>query len=421
MNIYFLSFRIAGNDGVTLEAKHWRNILEKMGHNVTFIAGELDEPGILIPELHFNFPAIKKIHDSLVIENRKVNDLKIEIDHYREIIKNKLNELLKINGKPDILIAANVLSLPMNFSAAPAIIDFINENKIKTLGRHHDFWWERERFQKDNLIPYFKKWFPGNSQYIYHTVINSLTKEEFIKRLNVIPGVFPDSFDFSSQLDIVDDVSKSFRSEFGLREDDIVFLQATRIIPRKRIELGIDLVKKLNNPKAVLVIAGRGGDEAPEYFEYLMDYAANSGIKCLFIGDQVDSFRSFKSATGKQIYTLWDCYNNADFVTYPSLIEGFGNQFIEAVYFKKPIFVANYPVFEKDIAPLGFNVIAINNEVTLESVNETKSLIAFPQKIKEMTENNFNLGKKFFSYEATQSRLNEFFTKMNLTTVMQFT
>ena len=36
---------------------------------------------------------------------------------------------------------------------------------------------------------------------------------------------------------------------------------------------------------------------------------------------------------GRKIYTLWDIYPQADLITYPSVYEGFGNAFLEAIYF----------------------------------------------------------------------------------------
>ena len=47
-------------------------------------------------------------------------------------------------------------------------------------------------------------------------------------------------------------------------------------------------------------------------------------------------------------------YPHADLVTYPSTFEGFGNAFLEAVYFKRPIVVNKYSIYAKDIEPQRF-------------------------------------------------------------------
>ena len=46
-------------------------------------------------------------------------------------------------------------------------------------------------------------------------------------------------------------------------------------------------------------------------------------------------------------------YPHADFITYPSLYEGFGNAFLEAIYFKKPLLINRYAIFVKDIETPG--------------------------------------------------------------------
>jgi hypothetical protein len=46
-------------------------------------------------------------------------------------------------------------------------------------------------------------------------------------------------------------------------------------------------------------------------------------------------------------------YAHADFVTFPSLYEGFGNALVEAMYFRMPTLVNRYSVYVSDIAPLG--------------------------------------------------------------------
>lgn len=106
-----MSFRIAGTDGVSLEGERWRQILTSMGHRVTFVAGQLDRPGILVPELHFNHSEVSRVHQ----------------------------------------MVANVFSLPIHFPLAVALERVINEYKIYSIARNHDFWWERQRYLKSHL------------------------------------------------------------------------------------------------------------------------------------------------------------------------------------------------------------------------------------------------------------------------------
>ena len=55
MNIGFISTRLAGTDGVSLETAKLATVLKQMGHQIFYCAGELDGdiPGLCAPELHF--------------------------------------------------------------------------------------------------------------------------------------------------------------------------------------------------------------------------------------------------------------------------------------------------------------------------------------------------------------------------------
>lgn len=403
MHIGYLHFRIAGTDGVSLEAERWRAILEKMGHRVTFVAGELDREGILIPELHFTHPEIYKIHEMVV--NNQVDYLKVEEEIFALAgeIEGKLRQVFR-EQKFDRLIVSNVFSLPIQFPLAVALERAINEFAIPTVARNHDFWWERQRYLISSCFDFFKRFFPPHSPFISHVTINSIAQKELLERTRLYSTVIGDTFDFKADFNKLDNFSRNWRKDFGISETDIVFLQATRIIPRKNIEASIDLVARLNNPRIVLVLAGYAGDESGNYLEALKDLAKKHRIRMKCIGSRIGGVREVKNGT--RCYTLWDCFANCDFSTYPSTFEGFGNQFIEAVFFKVPVFVNRYGVYKADIEPLGFETVAISDgKVTDTAVKQVQKLLENPGKIKEIVEKNFRIAEENFSYEATAKKL----------------
>ena len=64
-NVAFISTRIAGTDGVSLEIEKWADIFEQEGFTCFYFAGELDRPaerGYLVPEAHFTPPDIKDVY-----------------------------------------------------------------------------------------------------------------------------------------------------------------------------------------------------------------------------------------------------------------------------------------------------------------------------------------------------------------------
>jgi len=421
MRVFFLATRVAGNDGVTLEAKRWREILERMGHKVTFVAGELDTDGLLIPELHFRWPRVVELHDKVVWSNNNYQEVEAEIFELAGRIEGRLREIFNRGRGIDLLITANALSLPMHFPLAVGLTRVIEELKLPAIARHHDFWWERKRFLKSTMFDFFKRWFPPGLPEVKHVVINSIAKKELEKRAGIDSVVIHDTFDFRQEKIKPDSYSRNWRKDFGIKKDDIVFLQATRIVPRKRIELSIELVKKLNHPKIVLVIAGQSGDEGRGYEIELRKAAKRQKVRALFIGKQINSERKIEMISGigqkprrRRVYTLWDCFLNCDFVTYPTRVEGFGNQFVEAVRFKKPIIMTPYKVYEADIKPFGFEVIEMPDRVSKKVIKRIKELMDNPKARRKVVEKNFRLGKKYFDYQVVEKKLKEVFGQMGL-------
>ena len=402
VRIGFISFRVSGTDGVSLEAERWRTILLSMGHEVTFIAGELDRSGTLLPSLHFTHPDVFRVHQTVVDNDVNYRKVEKEIFSLAGEIEGELRALFRQN-RFDRLVVANVFSLPIHFPLAVALERVIHEYGIVTVARHHDFWWERKRYLKSHCFEFFKRFFPPAEKNISHVVINSIAKRELKERTGLTASVIGDCFDFLSRANRVDEYVKRWREDFSIQKEDIVFLQATRIVPRKRIELSIELVERLSDPHVVLVLAGYAGDESSDYLDKIKDLARKAGIRAKFIANRVGSRREVLGL--RRTYTLWDCFANCDLVTYPSEVEGFGNQFIEAVYFKKPIFVNRYPVYRTDIEPLGFKTVAINGEVSDTAVEKVRLLLRDFQKVNGMTEENFKLGKRHFSFEAVEKKL----------------
>ena len=95
----------------------------------------------------------------------------------------------------------------------------------------------------------------------------------------------------------------------------------------------------------------------------------------------------------------------ADLVTYPSTIEGFGNAFLEALYFKRPIVVNNYTIYATDIRPKGFTVIEFDDYITDETVEMTRRVLADKKLEIEMCEHNYALANRHFSYAILRNKL----------------
>ena len=111
-----------------------------------------------------------------------------------------------------------------------------------------------------------------------------------------------------------------------------------------------------------LVFAGQ--NEEQPYYEELLKLAKSLNVTVVDVSKQIGFDRS--DADGIKHYSLWDAYKLADFVSYPSLLEGFGNQLLETVYARKPFLIYEYPVFESYIKSFGLMAVSFGNRHRLD-------------------------------------------------------
>jgi glycosyltransferase involved in cell wall biosynthesis len=285
-----------------------------------------------------------------------------------------------------------------------AFTEFVAETGMPTIAHHHDFAWERERFVVSAVNDYLRAAFPGALPGVQHVVINSMAQKELARRCSLSSSIIPNVLDFETPAPGLDDYNRDVRREIGLADTDWFVLQPTRVVARKGIEHAIELVRRLNDPRAKLVISHPAGDEGSAYMQMLRDRIEDAKIDVRFIADRVGEFRGLTS-DGKKIYTLFDIYPHADLVTYPSHYEGFGNAFLEAVYFGKPVVVNTYAVYARDIDPLGFRIIEMSQLVTREVVEQTRAVLEDAALRAEWAGTNYRLALKYFSYSVAKRKL----------------
>ncbi len=403
-NVGFVSFRIAGTDGVSLEVKKWAEIFERNHCKCFYFAEELDTPperSFYSKYSHFRNPAIAEINDRIYGTSKRDPDLTAKIHHYRKRIKEELERFVK-KFNIEILIPQNALTIPLNISLALALTEFIAETEIKTIAHHHDFFWERKRFLRNCVWDYFNSSYPPHLPSIEHVVINSSGQNQLALRTGISSTLIPNVMDFEKTAPGKDEYNSDIRKALGIAEDEILILQPTRVVQRKGIEHAIELVSRLGE-KAVFVISHASGDEGHEYEARVKDYAKLMGIRAIFVSEIIDDQREIRN--GKKIYTLQDIYPYADFVTYPSLIEGFGNAFLETIYFKKPILVNNYSIYSTDIKPKGFETIEMDDFITDETVRQVKEVLKNTELRNRMVEKNYEIAKRFYSFSVLQEKL----------------
>jgi glycosyltransferase involved in cell wall biosynthesis len=407
-NVGFVSTRFAGTDGVSLETEKWARVFEKEGLTCHYFAGELDRPAdrsYRVKEAHFKHPDIKTIHQSCFGVTTRPRFVTQQIHNLKEKLKDHLYRFIEAH-KIDLLVPENSLTIPVNIPLGIAITEVISETGMNAIAHHHDFFWERQQFLTNACWEYLNMAFPPSIPSIKHVVINSSADSQLSLRTGISSTVIPNVMDFENPPHSLDDYAVDVRQALGLKPYELLILQPTRVVKRKGIEHAIEFVHRLGS-RAKLVISHASGDEGHDYERRVWEYSRMMGVDTLFVSDIINDRRG-TTPDGHKIYTLEDIYPHADLVTYPSTYEGFGNAFLEAVYFRKPILVNNYSIYSSDIKPKGFSVIEFDGFITREAVLLARKVLRDPILRGKMVEHNYQLALRNFSYKVLRRKLRVF-------------
>ena len=406
MRALYVATRLAGTDGVSLENAKLLSVLGALGFEPHLCAGELDErviAGTVIPELHFRDAVAVELSErafgSSEPDPRLRGDLRRRAADLSDLLEGVFDEV-----RPDLLVLQNVWAVPMQLPLAEALADLVVARRIPTLSHEHDYHWERQRFARTPIGDYLETYFPFHAPGVRHLSINSLAATELRRRRGLMAKVMPNVLDFDAPASEVDAFGAGFRAAIGLTEEHHLILQPTRVVPRKGIELAIDLLAELADPRAVLVITHAAGDEGFDYLRALERRARERSVELRTVDHLVGPVRETRP-DGARRFGLWDTYPHADMVTYPSLYEGFGNALLETMWFRKAALVNRYPVYAADIAPLGFRFIEIEGAVTDAAVAAFGRLLDDPGARERMAEHNLRIAREHFGMSTLRRLL----------------
>ena len=413
MRIGIVATRLAGVDGVTFETAKWEAILERMGHEVRLLAGEVDalRPNArLVPAMHFTYPQAARVTAAAFDADSDVRAVRAEIDRLADQLVPVIENWIE-SQHVELLIVENAWAIPMQLPLAVALRRIVEASGMPAIGHHHDYWWERERFATCIVPELLESAFPPDLPNVRHVSINSLAARELRRRRGIASSVAPNVFDFSlGRPRPRPSVRRQLRSELGMGSRGLLVIQPTRVVPRKGIELAIELVGRLRDRHAVLLITSPAGDEGLDYLVQLERLAEQHGVNLRYAAD-----RFAPDLEGKPLgpaHSLHDAYLAADLVTYPSLYEGYGNALVEAIFYGKPIVVNRYSVYDADIRPLGFRFIEISGAITADTVRDVRSALADPRRQSRVARHNFDIGRRHLSYEVLQRRLGRWIRKL---------
>ena len=423
MKIGIIIGRIGGVDGVALETEKWIEVMRRMGHEIYILSGQYEERPMdghtetLAPEMSFFSPeSFWSQKKAFFYPETNTEELIDHIDLYSKVIYKKILQWIK-DRKIEVLISENASCLPSHLEMGLAIKNAVKKTGIPTITHDHDFAWERgDRYRSPHeaINEYVESHFPMRLHNV-HAVINTHAHNTLRDRFGRDSVNVPNVMDFDVPYGVPNEHNKNINSVLGYKDNDILLFQITRVVQRKGIETAIDLVHKLEDEKIKLVITGNyADDEGSKYYNELVHQ-----IHDLKLGERVRfAYHCFHNKGVRQQgedygYSLSDAYARARACTYFSTYEGFGNAFVEAVLAKRPVFVNNYePVYWPDIGSKGFRAVMLEkNNITSEALEEMKGVIYNDKINREVSEHNFELGKKLFSYNTLQEKLGELIEK----------
>lgn len=295
----------------------------------------------------------------------------------------KILDGIFITKKINTFHVRNVLSLPLHLPLAVATTRLINEYpNIHFIPHYHDMPWEGPAAKK--YVTHYPEiqqqidevMFPRGKN-ISSIVINSLAQEELRKRKGIDSIVIFDGLNFDRKKKLSPD-HKKFREIFKIGKDDLLAGMMTRIRPNKNPQTAIAFVALLNkyrrllenlpegvglqgrefgpNSKIILLIT-QSKDLDQEYTKYLYRYAREKNVTIAYAGHRVVADAQYEGQSG--LFPFYSTYDHTDFIVYPPIWEGFGNQAIEAAWAGKPLAMFEYPVAQRDIMSHVPNIISL--------------------------------------------------------------
>ncbi len=437
--IGIVSGKLGDVDGVSLEAAKWIEIIGgRLGHTLLTIAGSYKGPvhgvdaeaQLTLPEIRFDsdrqrhfehhvFPHMHAVAPH--VTSGGIRSVLEEIQQLGASVATEIDRFVQ-DYDIDVLVGQNTNAMPMTILGGVAMHRVATLSRVATIFHHHDFWWERSRFSNNHIEALLNRIMPPVDIGLEHVVISSYAAHILSSLKRVRPFVIPNCEDFDHAVGI-DEYNGDFRAEMGFRDDDVLFVQPTRIVPRKRIEDSVELVGRFQRRfpeyrgRVHYIISLYQGDEPDhDYIGRIQQRAEEHDVPIHLISDRVTATRG-TNADGKKTYTNRDVLAHADFVTYLPVWEGFGNALLEATAARVPIVVTTYLVYKTDIMPTGFQNIEIRDRydtggrlvISDDVLDAIAHVLTHPEQRRDMVDHNFALASRDFGFLLLTERLEALF------------
>jgi glycosyltransferase involved in cell wall biosynthesis len=348
----FVSYRLGGTDGVSIEAAKWMQALESSGFVTRRVAGRLADtrPG----DVEVSWLALGA---GARPGPRDVDALVARLD----------------DG--DLVVVENVCSLPLEPAISRAVATAVGRTRARVVLHHHDLPWQRPTTAGVTDLP-------PRPVGALHVTINGRSRAELHDR-----GIQAVEITNAFTVDGPPGDRDGARQTMGFDPDEIVVLQPARAIPRKNVPAAVAYVGEL----AALV--------APRRVRFWLTGPAEDGYEAEL--DRLLGGCAVPVTVGLGP-TPADAYAAADVVVFPSTVEGFGNPVIETVVARRPLVVGHYPVLDEILAH-GFTFFA------LDEPEAVAKLLDHPDP--ELLDRNLAIAREHYDVRDLPRRIEAAFTE----------
>ncbi len=364
--------RIGGDDGVSLEAMHWMRILLRAGFTIQVITGRIESS-----EAWAHLSATDGIDVTVIGEAdpdpqdernerefRRLFEEGCVDDEYRARvgrIRQALVEVLDRTGSR-VLVAENFTLPWYHSSLGLAVAELIADRGIAAISRGHDFPHDRPLYRWHEMSEPVRRVVQAiylRSPRVAHVAINTRDRDTYYRDMGIADvTVIPNAVDVEAPAFAPlspDRAAELRRVLLGQRAGDYIALCPVRPVPRKRLDVAVELVRRVGlsveAPSLSLLVSHDTKDAPPAVLDPLRTAAEGAGVNLVFASERL-------AAQGSEAPSVdvWDCYRVADLAFYFSDFEGFGNALLECMACRLPLFINAYEIYRRDIGPVGFEL-----------------------------------------------------------------
>ncbi len=294
-----VSFRLGGDDGVSVESRKWEWALGELGFALRRVTGLVEDAA----------RADDVVLPGLAISASTPPPGATELD-------------AALDGA-DLVVVDNICSLPLNLGAARSVAAAVQRHDGRVLFRHHDLPWQRRH------LAHLEREFPPRRVDAVHVTVNLRSRRELEARGYARVDTVHNYFD----LDAAPGDRDGTRDTFGFGASELVLLQPARAIERKNVPGGLRFAQQLARTAGPVRywLSGPAEDDYAPTLERITERAVIP----------VTMGRAARAA---------DAYAACDLVVFPSTWEGFGNPVVESIAARRACAAHPYPVLAEIVA-----------------------------------------------------------------------